>query len=84
MICLLSNLSTATALAPTAVSPACMFRRVRIIANGSCVVEDIADYSRVFQMFARLSPPQRRFGNMVEFKGGATQWLAWRGQIQVT
>ncbi len=47
-----------------------MFRRVGIIANGSCVVEDIEDYGQVIQMFAELLPPQHRFSNIVESWGG--------------
>ena len=66
LIFTLTNLSTTVALIPTAVSPACMFRRARIIANGSCVVEDIKACGRAFQMFAELLPPQRRFSNMVD------------------
>ena len=46
-----------------------MFRRVRIIANGSAVLEDIEEYGRVFQLFSELLPPQRRFNNMAEAWG---------------
>ena len=50
-------------------SAATMFRRVRIIANGSAVIEDIEEYGRVFQMFSHLQPPQRRFTNSLETWG---------------
>ena len=47
-----------------------MIRRLRIIANGSAVIEDIEDYGRVFQLFSELLPPQRRFTNKLENWGG--------------
>ena len=50
-------------------SAATMFRRVRIIANGSSTIEDIEEYGRVFQMFSHLQPPQRRFTNSLETWG---------------
>jgi len=46
-----------------------MIRRLRIIANGSAVIEDIESYNRVFQMFSELLPPQRRFTNSLEAWG---------------
>ena len=52
----LTNLHATSALDPICDSPAGMFRRVRIIANGSSVIEDIEDYGRVSQMFTYLSP----------------------------
>lgn len=66
-----NNHATST-LSPVGISPACMLRRVRIIANGSCICEDIEEYGRVFQMFSYLLPSQRRFSNMVESWGGLT------------
>ena len=48
-----------------------MFRRVRIIANGSAVIEDIEEYGRVFQMFSELMPSQRRFNAVSETWGSA-------------
>ena len=50
-------------------SAATMIRRMRIIANGSAVIEDIEEYGRVFQMFSHLLPPQRRFTNSLEAWG---------------
>ncbi len=38
-------------------TPATVLRRLRIIANGSAVVEDIEDYGRVYQLFSELPPP---------------------------
>ena len=46
-----------------------MIRRLRIIANGSAVIEDIENYNRVFQLFSELLPPQRRFTNSLEAWG---------------
>ena len=46
-----------------------MIRRLRIIANGSAVIEDVSDYNRVFQLFSELLPPQRRFTNSLEAWG---------------
>ena len=57
LIFTLTNLSATAALTPICVSPACLFRRVRIIANGSACLEDIEDYARVFQLFSELPPP---------------------------
>ncbi len=54
----LTNLSTTAALTPIRVSPACMFRRARIIANGSAMIEYIEEYGRLYQIFAELLPPQ--------------------------
>ena len=51
-------------------SAATMLRRLRIIATGSAVVEDIEDYGRVYQLFSELLPPQRRFTNLLENWGG--------------
>ena len=68
----LNNLHATAALTPIAVSPACMFRRVRIIANGSAVIEDIEEYGRVFQMFSELMPAQRRFNAIAETWGSAS------------
>ena len=42
--------NTSNPLQPISDSPASMFRRMRIIANGSCVIEDIEEYSRVSQI----------------------------------
>ncbi len=49
-----------------AVSPACVFRRVRIIANGSTVLEDIEDYGRVFQAPSAPLPSQRCYSDVAK------------------
>ena len=42
---------------PTALSPASVFRRLRVIANGGATLEDVEQYGRCHQMFAVLLPP---------------------------
>ena len=69
LIFTLTNLAT-TALDPITVSPACMFRRVRLIANGSAVLEDIDNYGRAYQLMSELLPCQRRMSDMGETWGG--------------
>ena len=49
-----------------------MFRRMRLIANGSAVIEDIEEYGRVHQMFSELLPSQRRYNDITEAWGGAS------------
>ncbi len=44
LVMTLQNLSTTVAMTPAVASPASMFRRVRIIANGSAVIEDVEEY----------------------------------------
>jgi len=68
----LTNLHATSALDPICDSPAGMFRRVRIIANGSSVIEDIEDYGRVSQMFTYLLPSNRRMGNVGEGWGASS------------
>ena len=58
-------------LQPIVDSPASMFRRLRVIANGSAVLEDIEEYARVHQLFSELLPSQRRYNNITEAWGGA-------------
>ncbi len=67
----ITNLHVSGSLAPVTDSPASMFRRMRVIANGSAVIEDIEDYGRVHQLFSELLPAQRRFNNTAESWGGA-------------
>ena len=67
----LTNLSGTGPLQPITNSPASMFRRMRVIANGSAVIEDIEEYGRVHQMFSELLPSQRRYNNITETWGGA-------------
>ena len=54
----LTNLHESETLQPLTDSPASMFRRFRVIANGSAVIEDIEEYSRVFQLFMELLPSE--------------------------
>jgi hypothetical protein len=42
------------ALEPVTDSPASMFRRVRLIGNGSAMIEDIEEYGRVLEIFSLL------------------------------
>ena len=67
----LTNLSGTGPLQPITDSPASMFRKMRVIANGSAVLEDIEEYGRVHQMFSELLPAQRRYNNTAESWGGA-------------
>ncbi len=67
----ITNLHVSGSLAPITDSPASMFRRMRVIANGSAVIEDIEDYGRVHQLFSELLPAQRRYNNTAESWGGA-------------
>jgi hypothetical protein len=67
----LTNLHVSGSLQPITDSPASMFRRMRVIANGSAVIEDIEEYGRCHQMFSELLPAQRRFNNTAESWGGA-------------
>jgi len=46
-----------------------MLRRVRVIANGSAILEDIEEYGRVYQMFSEMLPAQRRYNNISESWG---------------
>lgn len=68
----LTNLDINANLAPLTDSPASMFRRLRIIANGSSVIEDIEEYSRVFQLFMELLPSQRRYNAIAENWGSSS------------
>ena len=70
LIFTISNNHMTSTLDLVGASPATMLRRLRIIANGSAVVEDIEDYGRLYQLFSELLPPQRCFTNMLENWGG--------------
>ncbi len=73
----LTNLSGSSAIGPECDSPASMFRRLRIIANGSAIVEDIEEYGRVFQLMSELRPSQARYNDIGETwtSGSAAQTL---------
>jgi hypothetical protein len=58
--------STANPLSPQTDSPASMFRRVRLIGNGSAMIEDIEDYGRVHEIFARLRSSAERYNDHAE------------------
>jgi hypothetical protein len=70
LIFTISNDHVSSTLDLVGASPATMIRRLRVIANGSAVIEDIEEYGRVFQLFSELLPPQRRFTNGLENWGG--------------
>ena len=53
-------------LVPVVDSPASLLRRVRVIANGSSVIEDVEEYGRTYQMFSDMLPAQKRFNNVTE------------------
>ena len=48
-----------------------MLRRVRVIANGSAVIEDVEEYGRVYQMFSEMLLVQKRY-NYISEGWGAT------------
>jgi hypothetical protein len=64
--------TTAQPLVPICDTPNGMFRRLRVICNGSAIVEDIEEYSRVSQMFATLLPSARRYNDIRESWGATT------------
>ena len=75
LVMTINNASTgqgAASLAPITDSPASMFRRFRVIANGSAVLEDIEEYGRVHQIFSTLQSSQRRANDVIESWGGKT------------
>jgi hypothetical protein len=49
--------NSASPLIPAALSPASMFRRLRLIANGSAIIEDVELYGRCHQLFSFMLPP---------------------------
>jgi len=62
----ITNTREEGALTPVVDSPASMLRRVRIVANGGAVVEDVEEYGRTYQMFSEMLPAQKRFNNVTE------------------
>ena len=58
--------ATANPLRPVVDSPASMFRRVRLIGNGSAMIEDIEEYGRVHEMFSLLQSSERRYNAHAE------------------
>jgi hypothetical protein len=67
----ITNLSPTGPLVPITDSPLSMFRRMRVIANGSAVIEDVEELGRCCQIFSELLPSSRRYNNMAEHWGGA-------------
>jgi hypothetical protein len=43
-----------------------MFRRVRVIGNGSAMIEDIEEYGRVHEIFSLLQSSGRRYNDHAE------------------
>lgn len=69
----LNNLkSPAATMTPITDSPLGMIRRMRILASGSAVLEDIESYNRCYQLMAELQPGQRRFNDVAEAWGAAS------------
>jgi len=68
----MENKRTSGPLVPIAVSPACIFRRMRIIASGSSVLEDIDFYGRTVQLMHEFQNPTRRFLQVGEEWGGSS------------
>ena len=58
--------ATANPLVPICDSPASMFRRMRVIGNGSAMIEDIEEYGRVHEMFSMLQSSARRYNAHAE------------------
>ena len=58
--------ASANPLRPVVESPASMFRRLRIIANGSAMIEDVEEYGRVHEMFSLLQSSERRYNAHAE------------------
>ena len=48
-----------------------MFRRMRLIANSSAIIEDVEELGRVRQLLSILKPARRRFNDVVGSWGGA-------------
>jgi hypothetical protein len=63
------NAKSSASLVPVVDSPASMFRRVRLIGNGSAMIEDIEEYGRVHQMFSLLQSSGRRYNAFAEGRG---------------
>jgi hypothetical protein len=60
------NASGVNPLVPVTDSPASMFRRVRVIGNGSAMIEDIEEYGRVHEIFSMLQSSGRRYNDHAE------------------
>jgi hypothetical protein len=60
------NASSVSPLQPICDSPASMFRRVRVIGNGSAMIEDVEEYGRVHQIFSELQSSGKRYNDHAE------------------
>jgi hypothetical protein len=76
LVMTIQNLS-ANPLVPICDSPNGLFRRLRVICNGSAICEDVEDYSRVSQMFSNLLPSDRRYNDIRESWGGPRIRRPW-------
>jgi hypothetical protein len=63
--------ATANPLRPVVDSPASMFRRLRVIGNGSAMIEDVEEYGRVHEMFSLLQSSERRYNAHAEGWGSS-------------
>ena len=70
----ITNLKTGV-LSPVTDSPASMFRRVRIQAQGSTQIEDIEEYGRVHQLLSEMPPSHQRYNDMAKSWGGRLRVL---------
>jgi hypothetical protein len=77
-VCLVMTIhnASANALTPICDSPASMFRRIRVVCNGSAMVEDCEDAGRVHQMFSMLQSSSRRYNSISEGWGSDTTRVA--------
>jgi len=72
MIFTIKNLHASDALVPDCDSPLSLFRRFRLVASGSQILEDVDDLSRCVQLFSYLLPGTKRMTNIAESWGGAS------------
>jgi hypothetical protein len=66
LVMTIHNASGLNPLVPVTDSPASMFRRVRLIGNGSAMIEDIEEYGRVHEIFSLLESSARRYNDHAE------------------
>ena len=65
------NNSGGSALFPLGDTPISLFRRMRVIANGSAVIEDVEELARVTQLMSLLKPSTHRFNECTGSWGGS-------------
>jgi hypothetical protein len=66
LVMTIRNASGLNSLVPVTDSPASMFRRVRLIGNGSALIEHIEEYGRVHKIFSLLQSSARRYNDHAE------------------